>query len=68
MKAIPFTIRDREISEGRVVLAQQVKSGARAVSACQGEMVKGTWAKKFKFGFLKIQKLVGLEVVWYVIG
>ena len=45
-----------------------MKSGARAVSACQGEMVKGTWAKKLKFGLLKIQKLVGLEVVWYVIG
>ena len=67
MKAIPFTIRDREISEGRVMLAQQVKSGAGAVSACRRRDGEGTWAKKLKFGLLKKQKLVGLEVVWYVI-
>ena len=45
-----------------------MKSGAGAVSRVEGEMVKGTWAKKLKFGLLKIQKLVGLEVVWYVVG
>ena len=51
MKAIPFTIRDREISEGRVMLAQQVKSGAGAVSACRRRDGGGTWAKSLNLGF-----------------
>ena len=45
-----------------------MKSGAGQCQHVGDEMVKGTWTRKLKFGFLKIQKLVGLEVVWYVIG
>ena len=29
---------------------------------------ESTWIKKLKFWILRLQKLVGLEVVWYVIG
>ena len=59
---IPFTIRDRGIK------VNGWSPAPGSVSTSGTRLWKGTWTRKLKFGFLKIQKLVGLEVVWYVIG
>ena len=45
-----------------------MKPGAGHCQHAGDEMVKGTWTRKLKFGFIENTELVGLEVVWYMIG